>query len=237
MKDDHPSAKPKAPVTAEAQPTTTQPTTTQTPAAAPKRGTAPTAATAPSPALAKGGGIRGLGEKFAAHLVSGTASLTVPIATTPSRNGFGPELSLGYDSAAGNTPFGLGWRLSVPSITRKTDKGLPQYRDSEESDGFILSGAEDLVPKLDPSGSSWVRDMIEDANLRIDRYRPRIEGLFARIERIREKATGNVYWRTTTKDNITSLYGKTAAARIADPKNPKRIFSWLIERTQMLAGR
>ncbi len=31
-------------------------------------------------------------------------------------------------------------------ITRKTDKGLPQYEDSQDSDVFILSSAEDLVP-------------------------------------------------------------------------------------------
>ena len=35
-------------------------------------------------------------------------------------------LSLAYDSGAGNGPFGFGWRLSLPSITRKTDKGLPR---------------------------------------------------------------------------------------------------------------
>src|SRR3954467_9752397 len=78
----------------------------------------------PSLSLPKGGGaIRGLGEKFAANPVTGTGSMTVPIATSPGRSGFGPQLALAYDSGAGNGPFGLGWNLSVPSITRKTDKG------------------------------------------------------------------------------------------------------------------
>src|SRR6476660_889162 len=99
-----------------------------------------------------GGGIRGIGEKFGANPVTGTGSMTVPIATSPGRSGFGPQLSLSYDSGAGNGPFGLGWSLSLPSITRKTDKGLPQYREVDESDVFILSGAEDLVPLLDDSG-------------------------------------------------------------------------------------
>ncbi|WP_366836081.1 SpvB/TcaC N-terminal domain-containing protein [Nitrosomonas sp.] len=40
-----------------------------------------------------------------------------------------------------------------PAITRKTDKGLPRYNDADESDVFILSGAEDLVPVLNPDGS------------------------------------------------------------------------------------
>src|SRR3954468_19630666 len=83
----------------------------------------------PAISLPKGGGaIRGLGEKFAANPVTGTGSATVPIATSPGRSGFGPQLSLAYDSAAGNGPFGLGWTLSLPSISRKTDKGLPRYQ-------------------------------------------------------------------------------------------------------------
>ena len=94
----------------------------------------------PSINLPKGGGaIRGIGEKFAANPVTGTGSMTVPIATSPGRSGLGPELALSYDSGAGNGAFGFGWSLSLPSITRKTDKGLPQYLDAEELDVFILS--------------------------------------------------------------------------------------------------
>ena len=88
----------------------------------------------PSISLPKGGGaIRGIGEKFATNPVTSTGSMTVPIATSPGRSGFGPQLSLSYDSGSGNGPFGFGWSLSLPSITRKTDKGLPQYRDAEDS--------------------------------------------------------------------------------------------------------
>ena len=45
----------------------------------------------PSLSLPKGGGaIRGIGEKFAANPVTGTASMTVPIFTSPGRSGFAP---------------------------------------------------------------------------------------------------------------------------------------------------
>ena len=37
---------------------------------------------------------------------------------------------------------------SVPNITRKTEKGLPRYLDTEESDVFNLSEAEGLVSGL-----------------------------------------------------------------------------------------
>ena len=109
---------------------------------------------APQITLPKGGGaIRGIGEKFAANPVTGTGSLSVPIAVSPGRSGFTPDLSLSYDSGAGNGPFGMGWQLLLPSITRKTDRGLPRYQDAVESDVFILSGAEDLVPVLQADGT------------------------------------------------------------------------------------
>ncbi len=116
---------------------------------------------APVISLPKGGGaIHGIGEKFGANPVTGTGSMSVPIATSPGRSGFGPQLVLSYDSGAGSGPFGFGWSLSLPSIERKTDKGLPQYRDAEESDVFILSGAEDLVPMLVEVGGSWQREAL-----------------------------------------------------------------------------
>ena len=211
-----------------------------------------------------------MGEKFAANPVTGSGSMSVPIATSPGRSGFGPQLGLSYDSGAGNGPFGFGWSLSLPSITRKTDKGLARYRDWStdplEADVFVLSGAEDLVPVFrkdengswlasQPAGHGLHRDPLDhwilDRNnqfvihedlidgYRVRRYRPRIEGLFARIERWQwipsaadprpealQRADG--HWRSISKDNILTIYGADASSRIADPEDPERIFSWLI---------
>jgi len=199
--------------------------------------------------LPKGGGaIRGIGEKFAANPVTGTGSMTVPIATSPGRSGFGPQLSLSYDSGSGNGPFGFGWSLSLPSITRKTDKGLPRYWDGRDqvpdSDEFILSGAEDLVPEFEKDADgNWVlkdgKHVIHDKPRTVNgvpynvrRYRPRIEGLFARIEKW---TNGNdpkdVCWRSISKDNITTWYGITKNSRISDPSEPSHIFSWIICRS------
>src|ERR1700756_2394437 len=162
----------------------------------------------------------------------GTGSMTVPVFTSPGRSGFGPQLSLSYDSGAGNGSFGFGWNLSVPSITRRTDKGLPKYFDAEESDIFILSGAEDLVPVLFNDNGQWERQSFDspasEPGYTVQRYRPRIEGLFARIERWAHKQTGISHWRSISRDNITSLYGKREDARITDPADPTRVFTWLI---------
>ncbi len=179
----------------------------------------------PAISLPKGGGaIRGIGEKFGANPVTGTGSMSVPIAASPGRSGFGPQLSLSYDSGAGNGPFGLGWSLSLPAISRKTDKGIPRYQDADESDVFILSGAEDLVTALDDNGK-----IIEDPRdgFMVRRYRPRTEGLFARIERW-TNGNGDIHWRSITKDNVTTLYGKTEKSRIFDPEAKTHVFTWLI---------
>jgi len=186
----------------------------------------------PAVSLPKGGGaIQGMGEKFAANPVTGTASVSVPIFTTPSRGDFYPKLSLSYDSGAGNGAFGFGWMLSVPSVARKTEEGLPKYQDAEDSDVFILSEAEDLVPLLIQNGDVWVRDVLpepENQGYTVQRYRPRIEGLFARIDRWQDKETGEIHWKTVSKDNVTSIYGRSSNSRIADPSDPLRVFKWLL---------
>ena len=89
----------------------------------------------PSISLPKGGGaIKSIDEKFSVNAANGTAGFSIPFPFSPSRNGFMPSMSLSYNSGGGNGIFGLGWNAEPPSITRKTDKKLPEYNDTEESD-------------------------------------------------------------------------------------------------------
>jgi RHS repeat-associated protein len=205
--------------------------------------TADPAISAPPVSLPKGGGaIRGIGEKLSANPVTGTGNVVIPIAASPGRSGFGPHLALSYDSGAGNGPFGLGWSLSLPAITRKTDKGLPRYLDPGpvtktgqdiEADVFLLSGAEDLVPELTRTGTTWHRvevpRSLDGVDYSVSTYRPRTEGLFARIERWVATATDETHWRSISRDNVTTLYGPDAGSRIADSArpDPRHTFSWL----------
>jgi RHS repeat-associated protein len=190
--------------------------------------------TLPSLSLPTGGGaIRNIGEKFAANPVMGSGALAIPLATSPGRAGFGPQFSLTYDSNAGNGPFGSGWSLNLPAVTRKTEKGLPQYVDGEESDTFVLSGAEDLVPLLIEHNGQWTRDLTTSTlygqQYSVQRYRPRTEGLFARIERwTNQQNPQDTFWRTISPENVTGWYGKTAESRIADPQDLSCVFSWML---------
>lgn len=190
----------------------------------------------PSITLPKGGGaIKGIEEKFQVNAITGTSSFAIPIPLSPSRQGFVPALGLSYNSGSGNSPFGLGWQLGIPSIVRKTEKKLPEYKDEEESDTFILSGAEDLVPLLEKQGGNWVKykkpKTENGINYTVIRYRPRIEGLFARIEKWKNNVTGEVYWKTITKDNIHSYFGFTDESRVSDPKDAGKVFEWMLCRT------
>src|SRR5216683_926047 len=80
-----------------------------------------------------GGAIRGLGDTFSPDLHTGTGNLTVPIATPAGRNKLQPELSLVYSTGRGNGPFGLGWAVSIPGVTRDTRGGVPTYVDADDT--------------------------------------------------------------------------------------------------------
>ncbi len=194
----------------------------------------------PSINLPKGGGaIKGIDEKFSVNPVNGSASFSFPLPFSPAR-GITPSLSLSYNSGAGNGIFGLGWDIDLPSIKRKTEKELPQYLDANDSDTFLFSGAEDLVPAFQkqPDGSflmdgddNYIIDEKDspDGLFTVRYYKPRTEGLFARIERWTGKNGSETKWRITTKENTTTLFGWTSNSRITNPEDNTKIFQWLPE--------
>lgn len=196
-------------------------------------GTAPPSILLPAIELPRGGGaIKGIEEKFQVNAVTGTSSLGVPIPTSPNRRGFTPALALTYDSGGGNGPFGLGWEVAIPAVTRKTDQKLPTYQDGREADTFMLAGLDDLVPMLDASAAEdtilrYPRTYRGTA-YRVTRYRPRREGAYMRIEKWVADSTGDTFWKTVSIDNVHSYYGLTPASRISDPADATRIYSWCL---------
>lgn len=194
----------------------------------------------PAISLPKGGGaIHGIDEKFSVNAVNGTGAFSIPIPVSQSR-GASPSLSLAYNSGAGNGIFGLGWSMSLPSIKRSENKELPQYLDAIDSDTFLFSGTEDLVPEYrKEADGSFSKDAdgnyvfnetdSTDGFFRIRFYRPRIEGLFARIERWTHKTSGEIKWRVITRENLTTLFGWSEGSRIFDPQDKRKIFEWLPE--------
>jgi Salmonella virulence plasmid 65kDa B protein len=109
--------------------------------------------------------------------------------------------------------------VNIPGVRRKTSRGSPRYTD--DRDTFLLSGAEDLVPFAETTGTT--------------RYRPRTEGLFARIEHRRDTDTD--HWEVRSKDGLVSVYGTPQSiqndpAVVANPENRSQIFSWNLTETK-----
>ena len=178
-----------------------------------------------------GGALAGIGETFQPDLQTGTGNLSVPVPLPSGRGGLAPTLALTYSSGLGNGPFGLGWSLAVPRVSRRTDRGVPTYDDA--TDVFVLSGAEELAPV--PLGSATPRDLPGGATA--VRYRPRTEAGFARVLHVTGDADD--YWDVWSHEGLRSRYGTArpagAAADWADPaaiRDPDgRVFSWLLSAT------
>lgn len=193
--------------------------------------------TTPSLSLPKGGGaLKGLGDAFQPQSFTGAAGFDVPFPLSPAR-ALTPQIGLTYSSGGEQGVFGMGFSLNSPSITRKTSNGIPRY---EDTDVFLLSGTE-LVPEHDsvkqpPRVAGAWESPGPDSRWSVTAYRPRYEGSFALIERWLDTETREAYWRIVSADNVTSVYGRSPQARVADPENPAHIFRWLLEETHDACG-
>ena len=70
-----------------------------------------------------GGAVTGVGETFSPDLFTGTGNFSVPISLPAGRPGMQPHLALAYSTGNGNGPYGLGWKLDLPGVFRKTSHG------------------------------------------------------------------------------------------------------------------
>ena len=158
---------------------------------------------------------------------SGSATLGIPIPATTCR-GLEPSLRLNYSSDSGQSPFGMGWALSLPEISRQTSLGIPKY---DDSDTFLLSGDDLLIPKLDSAEQPVVTSKtIGSTSYSVKRYTPSTEGAFDIVERYsNNNDLSDVFWRVTSSQNIVSIFGKSDTAKIVDPDDKTRIFKWLLE--------
>lgn len=184
----------------------------------------------PGISMPKGGGaIKGIGESFQPDAFSGTGSYSIPIPVTPAR-GFEPQLSLIYNSGGGNDIFGMGFALSIPKISRKTDTGIPKY---DGNDTYIFANEGELTPKLIEKNGQWVPDetIKPDSGIswKVFAYLPREQSSFSLIEQWVDPSNGESWWKVTSRDNVTVKYGRSGEARIVDPDDETKIFEWLIE--------
>jgi len=98
----------------------------------------------------------------------GTSGPSIAVRVPPGRKGMTPDLSVNYASGGGDTQFGKGWDISLPSIQRNAAFGPPFDYENFSSDyaderGFVLNlhgSAVDLDTYLgsdlsDPDCERW----------------------------------------------------------------------------------
>lgn len=193
-----------------------------------------------APALPKGGGtLTGSAGALSAGGADGTAgwSIPLPASALPARP-FAPQLALSYSSGGGNSEFGLGWQLSVPSIRRYTRRGVPHYPQTPQafdamSDDFRVTGPDgtELLRVGETVRKKALPFMNEDARYDVTAWQPRIGGPSVRYELwALHRENGEVdktFWITWQPDGGLSLYGWSA--RLADVAATHHVAEWCLE--------
>ena len=140
---------------------------------------------------------------------SGTANMSYPIEIPAGRQGMQPNLALTYSSGGGNGWLGIGWDISIPSITVETRWGVPRYDSDQESEVYVYEG-EQLVSK-DANGE--FRKLRHRTNEYLQRnsgnvlFWPRKNEVFDSIVR-HGSGPNNYWWTVTHKNGVTDYYGK-----------------------------
>ena len=142
----------------------------------------------------------------------GAAHLSYPLWTPPGRQGMQPQLSVSYNSSAGNGLLGLGWELSMSSITVDSRFGVPIYDPNNETETYALDG-ELLV--ADPS---------QQPRTNRRTFHRRAEGKFDTIirtgagpieggETAQGTSTAGYNWEVVTLHGLHYFYGSDVGTR------------------------
>jgi len=160
----------------------------------------------------------------------GDASVQYPIELPKGRAGMTPSVSVRYSSSGGNGVMGVGWDLSVDSISIDTRFGVPRY--SKTIDERYTYNGQVLVP-IGPRVEGKPRQ-----------YRPRVERAFSIIERHGDNPY-DYHWKVTDKSGTVFTYGNVTAVSLnnsanANLSNPttanNNIFKWYLKSVKDLHG-
>lgn len=196
-----------------------------------------------APSLPKGGGaITSIGLQTGAVGPDGAATSSLSLPITPGR-GYAPSISLSYNSQAGNGPFGIGWFINLPSISRRTRIGVPEYGPTDE---FVAPNGEVLVPLLDASANpigvsrTSLLGIALNTSYRVTSYRTRVENDFSRLEYWQPTGDDkeNDFWVWYSTDGQVHLLGYESQARIETSLSTENIHTaqWLLNASVSATG-
>ncbi len=153
--------------------------------------------------------IKGLAQDPSLSLFSAQIQYQIPIDLPAGPGGIKPSMSLMYDGSLGSGAMGMGWKIDVPRIERKTQKGVPTFTSADE---LILNGvafAGDMI--ADDDGTYWVAG----------------QGLKAKGA---QAGNGYVF---TDSSGTQYLFGITANGRQASGADT---FGWWLEKLENIHG-
>lgn len=142
---------------------------------------------------------------------SGAFTYSVPIEVPPGRHGLTPQLSLVYNSSAGNGFLGVGWDLPIGYVMRSTKYGVDYNCNPASSPNpcfvFMMGGTSaELIRRTD-----WCSDC----------FGALVEGAFMRF-----RFVNNAYWEVTDRSGTKYLLGQTSASK---QDGTPGVFKWMID--------
>ncbi|MFW0758244.1 SpvB/TcaC N-terminal domain-containing protein [Pseudomonas sp. H11T01] len=185
-----------------------------------------------APSLPKGGGaIQSIGKGWGAIGAHGAASYEIALPISPGR-GFAPSLSLNYGSSVGNGVFGIGWGMTLPTVGRRTSKGVPTYTEDDEivgPNGIVWMPERNPQGTITSTGINHYNDLKLNTTYTVVRHFPRVESTFDRIEHWSSASDKPGFWLVHSADGSLHLFGKNPVSRRVDPQDSTHVGEWLLE--------
>ncbi|HWY70313.1 MAG TPA: FG-GAP-like repeat-containing protein [Terriglobales bacterium] len=166
----------------------------------------------------------------------GAATLSIPIAVPPGREGIEPSLSFDYDSRRGNGPLGVGWTLDGLSEVRRCRKTFAQ-------DGYAAGVSFDQNDALCLDGNRLVEASTHSCPGNGREYRTETHP-FSRICRYEDKSAALLgEWRVWEKDGSIRSFGRVEWRSIVAGATLKRyssvsepILAWALAKVEDRRG-
>jgi len=183
-----------------------------------------------SPQLPQQGGTIATVQTTPGHAgPTGDLQFSIPLPISNGR-GFTPSLALQYQTAQGNSPFGVGWQLPLLSIRLHTKHGTPKY---DDTDHYVGPSGEVLEPERDSDGNIVrnTRSTFGSKKLNpheVIRYHSRVASGYERYERwqLISDSLVQIFWLVFEPDGTLHCLGKSPLSQTSDKG---RIAEWSIE--------
>lgn len=177
---------------------------------------------------------------------SGSANMSFPLQIPAGRQGMQPQLAISYNSDGGNGWLGVGWGLSVPSISIDSRWGVPRFYDDYESEEYLVNGEQIVELEITSTDTTRLQPIHKDFSRSRGTssetyYSYRAEGAFHRIIRHGD-STDEYWWEVIDKNGTKYIYGKynaetsvNAGCVLSNPETDN-IASWALTEVRDLYG-